>query len=175
MPEISLEQAWGQFDFAAKHGVRAGIVLPPLGRFNILHDDDWVEPGYYRAIRAVIESEPSAGSAFCQHTIVDRGAAETTTWHSWVERETPGIVAGWLDRIALECRVQFSSMSVRRDTWEAVGGFCADAASAFERNANTPARNIEPDRDPPSASPPSKPNRVRRKEANLLSPTYSHL
>jgi hypothetical protein len=39
--ELALEQAWGQYNFAEKHGVRAGIILPPLGRFNILHDDDY--------------------------------------------------------------------------------------------------------------------------------------
>jgi hypothetical protein len=38
---IELEQAWAQFDFAERHGIRAGIVLPPVGRFNILHDDDY--------------------------------------------------------------------------------------------------------------------------------------
>ena len=102
---------------------------------HILHDDDWVEPGYYRRLRDVIASEPTAGAAFCQHTIVERGAGAPTTWHSWVERETPGLVAGWLDRIALECRVQFSSMVVRRDVYEAVGGFCADAESAFDWEA----------------------------------------
>ncbi len=39
--EISLEQMWGQYDFAENHGVRFGIVLPPVGRFNLLHDDDY--------------------------------------------------------------------------------------------------------------------------------------
>ncbi len=39
--EVSLEQAWGQFNFAESHGVRAGIVLAPVGRFNLLHDDDY--------------------------------------------------------------------------------------------------------------------------------------
>ena len=39
--ELALEQAWGQYNFAENHGVRAGVVLPPLGRFNILHDDDY--------------------------------------------------------------------------------------------------------------------------------------
>lgn len=39
--EISLEQAWAQFNFAENHGIRGGIVLPPVGRYNILHDDDY--------------------------------------------------------------------------------------------------------------------------------------
>jgi hypothetical protein len=39
--EVSLEQAWGQFNFSENHGIRAGIVLAPVGRFNLLHDDDY--------------------------------------------------------------------------------------------------------------------------------------
>lgn len=39
--EIGIEQAWAQYDFAEKHGLRAGIVLVPVGRFNLLHDDDY--------------------------------------------------------------------------------------------------------------------------------------
>ncbi|HEY7534510.1 MAG TPA: hypothetical protein VH878_01020, partial [Thermodesulfobacteriota bacterium] len=38
--EISLEQAWLQFDYAENHGVRLGAILVPLGRFNLYHDDN---------------------------------------------------------------------------------------------------------------------------------------
>jgi hypothetical protein len=38
---IELEQMWGQYNFAENHGLRAGVVLVPVGRFNILHDDDY--------------------------------------------------------------------------------------------------------------------------------------
>lgn len=39
--EIAVEQAWGQFNFAENHGVRSGVVLVPVGRYNLLHDDDY--------------------------------------------------------------------------------------------------------------------------------------
>jgi cell division protein FtsB len=39
--ELAVEQAWGQFNFAENHGFRAGVVLVPVGRFNLLHDDDY--------------------------------------------------------------------------------------------------------------------------------------
>ena len=39
--ELALEQAWGQFNFNDVVGIRGGVVLPPVGRFNILHDDDY--------------------------------------------------------------------------------------------------------------------------------------
>ena len=38
---IELEQAWGQYDFTKNHGFRGGIMLVPVGRFNLLHDDDY--------------------------------------------------------------------------------------------------------------------------------------
>lgn len=38
--EIALEQAWGQFNFSREFGIRFGAVLPPVGRFNLNHDDD---------------------------------------------------------------------------------------------------------------------------------------
>lgn len=99
---------------------------------HILHDDDWLEPGFHRRMRQGIESCPEAGAAFCRHRIADRTEPVARDWDSWVERETPGIVQGWLDRIALECRVQFSSMAVRRDVYEAVGGFLPGHGSAFD-------------------------------------------
>lgn len=39
--EIAVEQAWAQYDFTKKFGLRMGVILPPVGRFNILHDDDY--------------------------------------------------------------------------------------------------------------------------------------
>ncbi|GIX46519.1 MAG: hypothetical protein KatS3mg131_0730 [Candidatus Tectimicrobiota bacterium] len=38
--EIKLEQAWVQYDLAPFFNLRVGAVLPPLGRFNIFHDDN---------------------------------------------------------------------------------------------------------------------------------------
>ena len=38
---IELEQAWAQFDLSKNHGFRFGVVLPPVGRYNINHDDDY--------------------------------------------------------------------------------------------------------------------------------------
>ena len=38
--EISIEQMWGQYKFSDAFSVRFGQILPPVGRFNINHDDD---------------------------------------------------------------------------------------------------------------------------------------
>lgn len=39
--ELSVEQAWAEFNLTKNLAIRGGIILPPLGRFNILHDDDY--------------------------------------------------------------------------------------------------------------------------------------
>jgi glycosyltransferase involved in cell wall biosynthesis len=99
---------------------------------HILHDDDWVEPGFYAALRTGIGATPEIGAAFCRHAVVTGQPAAPVVWPSWVERETPGIIPDWLARIAVECRVQFSAMTVRRSVYESLGGFCAEALSAFD-------------------------------------------
>lgn len=72
--EISMEQMWGQYNFAENHGIRAGVVLPPLGRFNILHDDDyWDLP---------------------RRTLVDRDAAVIPVKSAWRELGA-GLVGGF--------------------------------------------------------------------------------
>jgi hypothetical protein len=39
--ELKLEQFWAQYNLTKNVGIRGGIILPPVGRFNILHDDDY--------------------------------------------------------------------------------------------------------------------------------------
>ena len=97
---------------------------------HILHDDDWVEQGFYAALAAGIATRPDVGAAFCRHRRVGISGAEE--WISPPEQETPGVLEGWLDRIAVICRLQFASIAVRRQAYEAVGGFCPQAESAFD-------------------------------------------
>ena len=96
---------------------------------HILHDDDWVRPGFYAALDAGIDRDPSIGAAFVRHELP---AAPSQSWISWLEREDAGVVENWLDRIAIECRVQFSAMAVRRAVYEEVGGFRGGIGSAFD-------------------------------------------
>ena len=96
---------------------------------HILHDDDWVHAGFYAAMEEGIRREPDVGAAFARHELPsDRGR----TWTSWLERESAGVIDNWLDRIATECRVQFSAMTVRRAVFEELGGFSAEIGSAFD-------------------------------------------
>lgn len=63
--EISIEQMWGQFKFGEPFSVRVGAILPPVGRFNIAHDDDrWDLP---------------------RRSLVDRGAPILPVHAAWTE------------------------------------------------------------------------------------------
>lgn len=96
---------------------------------HILHDDDWLHPGFYDALQEGIEQAPDIGAAFVRHELP---SAPDRTWTSWLEQESAGVIDDWLDRIATECRVQFSAMTVRRSTYEELGGFRTEIGSAFD-------------------------------------------
>lgn len=97
---------------------------------HILHDDDWVDAGFYERLRNGIETSPAIGMAFCRqwrHT----GTGDVGGL-SWLEREMPGVIENWLERIAVDSRLQPSSVVVRRAVYESLGGYCAAAESAFD-------------------------------------------
>ena len=96
---------------------------------HILHDDDWVEPGFYNSLKAGIEKAPNIGAAFCRQLYTDNTGNPRL---SPLERETPGIIENWIEKLAIWCRVQFSSMVVRRDVYKQLGGFSPQAKSAFD-------------------------------------------
>jgi glycosyltransferase involved in cell wall biosynthesis len=97
---------------------------------HILHDDDFVKPGFYHHLRAGIEQDKSVGAAFCRSMLMNSAGQETAV--HFLERETPGVIEDWLERIAMECRVPFPSIVVKRDVYEKLGGFCPQANSAAD-------------------------------------------
>lgn len=97
---------------------------------HILHAADEIKPGFYRHLQAGIEKDESVGAAFCRHIHVN--TAGNMCRISPLERETPGVIADWLERIAVMCRLQFPSVVVKRDVYEKLGGFCQQANSAFD-------------------------------------------
>ncbi|HEY4002237.1 MAG TPA: glycosyltransferase [Candidatus Xenobia bacterium] len=98
---------------------------------HLLSDDDWVEAGFYRTLRQGIEQahDPLA-AAFCRHWYSAADGVKLRL--SPLERETPGCVPQWLDRIAVSCRTQAAALVVRREVYEAVGGFGVEARSAYD-------------------------------------------
>ena len=97
---------------------------------HLLHDDDWVAPGFYTALQGGTLQSPEIGAAFCRHTYVDEEGRSLRL--SLLERETPGPIEDWLDRIACSCRLQTPSIAVRREAYERLGGYCPQAKSVFD-------------------------------------------
>jgi GT2 family glycosyltransferase/LPS sulfotransferase NodH len=97
---------------------------------HLLHADDWVGEGFYDGMSQLFAAHPKMGAAFCRHAIVETDG--TTQWISPLERDTPGILKGWLEKIAGEQRIQAPAVVVRRDVYEALGGFDTRIATCGE-------------------------------------------
>jgi hypothetical protein len=87
----------------------------------VLHNDDFVLPGFYARLREGLERNPNAGAAFCRHISTDEDGMWMTI--SRVERKSAGWVENWLPKIAVENRLECPSIVVNRAVYEALGGF----------------------------------------------------
>lgn len=97
---------------------------------HILHQDDVVKPGFYRRLQVAFEQEPSIGAAFCRYFYTDEKGCERDL--SLLERETPGIIPNWIERIAVTQRIECPSIVVKREVYEKLGGFCQEAHYAAD-------------------------------------------
>jgi glycosyltransferase involved in cell wall biosynthesis len=97
---------------------------------HILHQDDVVLPGFYDHLYRGIICNPQVGMAFCRFAISDANGH----WKELgpLESSTPGMLDGWLERVATGCRVQCPAAVVRRATYERLGGFRADLISVLD-------------------------------------------
>ncbi len=97
---------------------------------HILHDDDFVKPGFYSSLRNSIEQQLTIGAAFSRCVHVNEENAPL--WLSPLERETPGILTDWLKKIAVYSWIAAASMVVKRSVYEELGGFCPQAGAAAD-------------------------------------------
>ena len=88
---------------------------------HILHDDDYVLPGFYARLRAGVEGREEVGAAFCRHSCVDEN--ERQLWVSDLESPEPGILPDFIAKIGVRSRVQFPSIVIRRSAYTRWGGF----------------------------------------------------
>jgi glycosyltransferase involved in cell wall biosynthesis len=88
---------------------------------HLLHGDDCVRVGFYQKLQHAFETHPEIGAAFCRHIHMD----EEGHWHhiSCLEQSESGILENWLERIAVQQRIQTPSIVVRRSVYEKLGGF----------------------------------------------------
>jgi glycosyltransferase involved in cell wall biosynthesis len=88
---------------------------------HLLHGDDLVRPGFYRALQRGFEASETVGAAFCRHIFADaRGHWQSV---SPLEQPESGILVNALVRLASEQRIMTPSIAVRRSVYERLGGF----------------------------------------------------
>ena len=97
---------------------------------HLLHQDDYVLPGFYDRMERAFRQRPDIGMAFCRTRLVDAHdrPIRTTSRQQWMS----GVLANWLPRIAERQRIQTPSVVVARRTYESLGGFRTDLKLALD-------------------------------------------
>lgn len=88
---------------------------------HILHGDDRVKKGYYEKIESLFHQYPGIGAAFCRYDTIDE--AGKMLWTHTLEMEHDGVLDNWLLKIASRQRLQFCTITVRREVYENIGGY----------------------------------------------------
>ena len=97
---------------------------------HILHQDDVVAPGFYRALIDGMRRSPNIGMGFCRHAFIDEKGRTDRISHR--ERWRAGVLGNWLERISERQRLQCPAAIVRRDAYELLGGFRSDLRYALD-------------------------------------------
>ncbi len=118
------------------------------GRYvHLLHGDDFVLPGFYRALERGFDSDPRIGAAFCRWMLVDEAGNRRTVAEPC--QPQPGPLPDPVGRLATEQRIVTPSIAVRRSVYERLGGFddrlvCAEDWEMWVRIATSQAVWYEP-------------------------------
>jgi glycosyltransferase involved in cell wall biosynthesis len=88
---------------------------------HILHGDDLIKPGYYDSMQRLFDHYPQIGAAFCRYVYI--GQSSRPLYYRDAEMDTPGILENWLLRLAERQRLQFCTVTVKREVYEKLGGF----------------------------------------------------
>ena len=121
-----------------RHGERLGLAgnwnhAIDLARgtlVHLLHQDDYVLPGFYTRLERGLHRTPDAGMAFCRTRLVD-GAdrfLKNSSRLAWFA----GPLRDWLAVIAERQRLQTPAVIVPRVTYEQLGGYRTDLCQALD-------------------------------------------
>jgi glycosyltransferase involved in cell wall biosynthesis len=91
---------------------------------QIIGSDDIVYPGFYARLKAALEVRDDVGAAFCRCVVMDEN--DRWVYVSELERDSPGILPDFIDKIGISQRISDPSIVVRRRVYENLGGFQAD-------------------------------------------------
>jgi glycosyltransferase involved in cell wall biosynthesis len=88
---------------------------------HLLHGDDKVRNGYYRKIGALFAKYPQIGAAFCRYCAINEEGR--VLWNHGKEMNEDGVLDNWLYKIASHQRLQYCTITVKREVYEKLGGF----------------------------------------------------
>lgn len=88
---------------------------------HLLHGDDAIRDGFYRTMQQAFEVNSQVGAAFCRHEYINEQSQPH--YLSEQEQSESGVLNNWLEKLATRQRIQTPSIVVRRDVYEALGGF----------------------------------------------------
>jgi hypothetical protein len=88
---------------------------------HLLHDDDYVRPGFYATLRAAIEGNDDVGLAFTDAVTVDDSGKQTSTYAPFGQHR--GLMPDWTQWAAISNQVLTPAVVMRRAAVEQVGGF----------------------------------------------------
>jgi GT2 family glycosyltransferase len=97
---------------------------------HLLHQDDFILPGFYKELLRGIDHEPKVSAAFCASHLADDTGIRWTP--RLVPMATPGILDDWLRHVFVRLSIQCSAIVVRREVYEALGGFDPDFSYALD-------------------------------------------
>lgn len=89
---------------------------------HLLHDDDWVLPGFYHKLQQALTQQPAIGAACCRYVNTDE--VGNRQWQADLLRPTAGLLRDWLSTIAVGNPLSPPAVVIRRDAYEKVGGYC---------------------------------------------------
>ncbi len=88
---------------------------------HVLHDDDYVLPGFYNHLQKSLEDAPvSVGAAFTGYENIDE-AGKTIFTRSYGDSQ--GIVQNWLQTIGVSNPLNMPAVVIRRSVHEQLGGY----------------------------------------------------
>jgi len=88
---------------------------------HILHGDDKILPGFYAAMEQAFQQESAIGAAFCRPIYIDEVDQQRFLYP--LEQADAGIMSNLLHRLGSVCMIQTPTIVVKREVYEAIGGF----------------------------------------------------
>lgn len=93
-----------------------------VGEFvHILHGDDYVEPGFFKAVTQLFADYPEAGAACTDWRAVDD--LGNSVWTNEPVGDERGLLKNWHQRIAIRQWLEPPAMVVKRSVYEDLGSF----------------------------------------------------